>query len=222
TIPDYYGIIDGPTGKFIRGPYFPPSIFNQPSQGLYTLTAILETGEEYPTVCLVGGHYFQGALSLQGRRKWYKIPLVGENRFAAEGFMRTQDGSWLLGVGRQNGNFGCINVDDGSTRWEEDIQASCAETCALDVDGDGRYEFVLATSHGELIALGDDNGQPREVWRAHLPAGTGLSSYPAARFATIAADVNADGKSEIIVPLYDGYVYILGKTRTCVDNAFVY
>ncbi|MFH1741853.1 MAG: VCBS repeat-containing protein, partial [bacterium] len=31
TIPDYYCIIDGPTGKFIRGPYFPPSIFNQPS-----------------------------------------------------------------------------------------------------------------------------------------------------------------------------------------------
>jgi len=222
TIPDYYGIISGQNGKFLRGPSFPPTIFNQPSQGLYTLTAILEEASGDPTVCLVGGHYFQGAMSITARRKWYKLPVVGESRYAAEGFLRTENGEWLLGVGRQNGNFGCINVADGTLRWEFNAQASIAETCTMDVDGDGRFEFILATSHSRLIALGDDSGSPRIVWEADLPAGAGYASYPAAQFAPIAADMNADGKSEIVVPCYDGYVYVFGKSGAFVENSVRY
>ncbi len=213
-------MINGTNGRFLKSPAFPPTIFRQPSQGLYTLTAVLEEEQETdPTVCLVGGHYFQGAMSIRARPYWYKLPVVGENRFAAESFLRTQDGAWLLGVGRQNGKFGCIDVATGTLRWEVDLLASCAEACALDVDGDGRLEFVLATSHSQLIALGDENGQPREVWRTDLPSGAGMSTYPAAIASTIAADVNADGRSEIIVPLHDGYVYVLGVPHSAVEDA---
>lgn len=219
TIPDYYCVINGTSGRFLKAPAFPPTIFRQASQGLYTLPAVLEERETVPTVCLVGGHYFQGAMSIKTRPYWYKLPVVGENRFAAESFLRTEDGTWLLGVGRQNGKFGCIDVATGALRWEVDLFASCAEACALDVDGDGRLEFVLATSHSQLIALGDDNGQPREVWRRDLPSGAGVSTYPAAIASVIAADVNADGMSEIIVPLHDGYVYILGVPHSDVEDA---
>ncbi len=222
TIPDYYGIISGQNGRFLCGPSFPPDIFHQSSQGLYTLTAILEEATGDPTVCLVGGHYFQGAMSIAARRKWYKLPVVGESRYAAEGFLRTEHGEWLLGVGRQNGYFGCINVADGTSRWEYNAHASIAETCTMDVDGDGRLEFILATSHGGLIALGDDNGCPHVVWMADLPAGAGYASYPAAQFSPIAADMNADGKSEIIVPCHDGYVYVLGKSGEYVESSVRY
>ena len=41
TCPDYYTVASGVDGKPLIGPLYPPKIFSQPSQGLYTLPAIL-------------------------------------------------------------------------------------------------------------------------------------------------------------------------------------
>src|ERR1039458_3858702 len=41
TCPDYYCVASGPTGEPLVGPALPRDIFKQPSQGLYTLPAIL-------------------------------------------------------------------------------------------------------------------------------------------------------------------------------------
>ena len=214
TNPDQYCVCDGPTGEFLVGPSSPTKIFQQPSMGLYTMPAILEAETDNPTVCLIAGHYFQAAMGLSETPLWYQAPLAGDNRSGPEGFLKTRDGSWLMGFGRQNGRFACLNALDGTVRWEVDLQASCSEVCTLDVDGDGRQEFVVGTSHHRLYAIGDDDGQPREVWQVELPAGAGLRglTYPAGTAAPIAADMNQDGKSEILVPLNDGYVYVLGRT----------
>jgi hypothetical protein len=199
TNPDYYCVADGPTGEPLLGPIHPPNIFNQPSQGLYTLPAILAGDEGDPTVCLVAGHYFQGALSLRADPNWYKLPPAGEARCAEEGFMRLPDGTWLMGFGRQNGSFACVNVSDGSLRWELPVAASCTDVVTCDIDGDGRQEFVFGTSHGALYAIRDGGDHPEIVWQAELSAGSG---------SPIAADMNADGLSDIVVPSVDGYVNV--------------
>ena len=202
TNPDYYCIASGPTGELLLGPLFPPHIFSQPSQGLYTYPAILTHGKGDPIVCLVAGHYFQGVMSIHAESRWYAVPVAGESRCAREGFLQLEDGAWLMGFGRQNGRFACVNIADGSVRWELPLEASSSDVAACDIDGDGRAEFVFGTSHGKLYAVGDADGTPRVPWT--MPHHTGLG-------APMLADVNADGASEIIVTSADGYVNILGS-----------
>jgi outer membrane protein assembly factor BamB len=199
TNPDYYCVADGPTGEPLLGPLHPPQIFDQPSQGLYTLPAILSQAAGDPVVSLVAGHYFQGALSLRAKPMWYELPPAGQARCAEEGFMVLPDGTWLMGFGRQNGNFACINVSDGSVRWELPVEASCTDVATCDIDGDGRQEFIFGTSHGALYAVRDGGDHPEVLWQAPLSAGAG---------SPIVADVNSDARSDIIVPTVDGYVNV--------------
>lgn len=169
------------------------------------MPAILDRSSGGSVVCLVAGHYFQAAMSLQAEPMWYKLPPAGEARCAEEGFMRLPDGSWLMGFGRQKGNFACLNVSDGSVRWELPVEASCTDVATCDIDGDGQPEFIFGTSHGTLYAVRDGGGRPVVVWQVALSAGAG---------APIAADVNADGLSDIIVPTNDGYVNLYVSTKS--------
>src|SRR5262249_31271034 len=111
--------------------------------------------------------------------------------------IKLQDGTWLMGFGRQNGNFACVNVNDGRIRWELPVEASCSDAVACDIDGDGQQEFVFGTSHGALYAVGDATDKPRVVWKTQLSGAAG---------APIVADVTGDGKADIIVPTADGNV----------------
>jgi outer membrane protein assembly factor BamB len=200
TCPDYYCIASGPTGEPLIGPLFPPKIFNQPSQGLYTLPAILPNKKGEPTICLVDGHYFQAAMSAHAAPKWFKLPLVGEARAGAEGFLRTPEGRWLMGYGRQDGRFVCLDVETGKIRWEFDLDASASAVSACDIDGDGKPEFVFGTSHGDLYALADAGKRGRVVWKTRLPASVGMP---------ILADVDNDGATEILVGLGNGTLCLL-------------
>ena len=203
TNPDYYCVASGLTGDLLIGPLFPPDVFSQPSQGLYTLPAILERPEGIPTVALVAGHYFQGAMSLRAKPNWYALPPAGEARCAEEGFVRTEEGSWLLGFGRQDGTFACKNISDGSLRWTLPVEASCSNTIGCDVDGDGATEFVFGTSHGHLYAVGDGGRGPRVLWKVEV--GPGIAN-------PIAADVDGDGASEIVAAARDGRILVFDSS----------
>lgn len=201
TNPDYYCVASGATGEFLLGPLFPPDIFHQPSQGLYTLPAILDMEEGDPMVCLAAGHYFQAAMSLRARPYWHALPPTGQNRCAQEGFLRLPEGRWAMGFGRQNGNFACLNVADGTVRWELPVEATCSDVTVCDVDGDGRMEFLFGTSHGFLYAVQDAGNHGKILWEVRGDAAWG---------APIPADVNGDGVSELMVSSTDGYVFVLG------------
>ncbi|MEO6436199.1 MAG: FG-GAP-like repeat-containing protein [Tepidisphaeraceae bacterium] len=198
TAPDFYCVASGVDGKLLVGPTSPQTIFQQPSQGLYTLPAILPSPAGEPVVALVAGHYFQAAMSISGKPMWHQLPPVGEARTAAEGFARTRDGAWLMGFGRQNGKFACLNISDGSLRWELDVQARTTDAISCDIDADGAADFVFATSHAKLYAIADGGSSPRVLWTVDLPA-------PAAG-SPIAADLTGDGTSEVIVATADGRV----------------
>jgi outer membrane protein assembly factor BamB len=200
TIPDYYVVVSGPDGGTLIGPDWPPKIFSQPSLGLYTLPAVLESTKGDPTVCLVNGHYFQAAMTLHAQPKWYRLPETGEAPAGAEGFLRLPDGTWLMGYGRQDGRFVCVDTETGKTRWELPLAASASEVASADIDGDDRPEFLFGTSHGELYAVGDDGRKPRVLWKAHFPASVG---------APVIADVDGDGACEILVGMGDGNLCVL-------------
>ncbi|HRK36226.1 MAG TPA: VCBS repeat-containing protein, partial [Candidatus Hydrogenedentes bacterium] len=94
-------------------------------------------------------------------------------------------------------NFACINVANGTVRWEIPVAATCSDVVSCDIDGDGRQEFVFGTSHAALYAVGDEGGKPRVAWQAQL---SGASGTP------LLADLTGDGRTDIAVPTADGYI----------------
>jgi len=197
TCPDYYCVASGATGEPLVGPAFPPNIFKQPSQGLYTLPAVLARSSGEPTICLVDGHYFIAAMTAHAAPKWHHLPTVGQARAGAEGFLQTRDGQWRIGFGRQDGDFVCLDAETGRECWRYPVHATVSAVSAGDINGDGITEFVFGTSHGELCALAERRGRPHLVWRVQLPAAVG---------APVIADVDNDGASEILVGLGDGRI----------------
>ncbi len=199
TNPDYYCVAEARTGESLLGPLYPPEIFKQPSQGLYTCPVLLEQPGGDPMVALVSGHYFQGAMSLRAAPVWYKLPVPGEARCNREAFLRNAQGQWLMGHGREDGQFACVSLADGQTRWLYPAQATCSDPVAGDVDGDGQHEFVFGTSHGQVVALGDDPAGPRVVWT--LDTGAAVET-------PILADLDADGSVELICSTADGWIRV--------------
>jgi len=203
TNPDYYCVASGRTGDLIVGPFIPQKIFNQPSQGLYTLPAILE-GPERPLVVLCDGHYFLAAVGLRAEPLWYQLPEVGNARSGAEGFMRLPDGAWVIGFGRQNGSFACLDAATGGLRWDLPIDASAGDVVACDINGDGADEFVFGDSHGYLWAVGDRGGKASVLWRIALGASSG---------SPVIADLDGDGLPEILLPTGDGSLTVVGTRQ---------
>lgn len=202
TCPDYYCALDGATGETLIEPVWPPDIFAQRSPGLYTMTVLLEREGQEPLVCLSGGHYFLAVMTLHAEPLWHHIPSQGEARYGREGFLPLPSGEWLIGVPQCDGRFVCRNVSDGSVRWEIDLAAAGYDVATGDVDGDGRFEFVFGTSHGDLYAIGDAEGQPRPLWRKRFDCAVG---------PPILADLDGDGLSEIAAVTAAGEVLVLGK-----------
>jgi hypothetical protein len=187
--------------------------------GLYTMPVVLDQPTGEPTDCLVGGHYFQGVMSLSAAPRWYATPPTGEARCSREGFVRRPDGTWLMGFGRQNGRFACVEAATGARRWELDLGASCTDVAACDIDGNGAGEFVFGTSHGALYAVADGGNEGRVVWRTDLGAPARLVGYyadysDASAGRPIIADLTGDGLTEIIIQTADGRIHVLGNPGT--------
>lgn len=200
TNPDYYCAASGRTGDLIVGPIIPQKIFDQPSQGLYTLPAILE-GDERTLVALCAGHYFLGMMGPRAEPYWYQLPDIGSARSGAEGFLRLPGGEWwLIGFGRENGGFACLDAATGRVRWELPLDASAGDVVACDINGDGMEEFILGDSHGHLWAVADRGDGAAVVWKAALQASAG---------SPVIADLDGDGALEIIVPTGDGNLTVL-------------
>jgi hypothetical protein len=117
------------------------------------------------------------------------------------------DNTWDVGMLAKDGAFYSTDVATGKTRWTFHTQVESsypARVASGDLDGDGRDNFLVGLAKGQLLALDEQRGRPVVLWRAALGA---------AIHDTVIADLDGDGKAEIIVETDDGRIRVFGHTR---------
>ena len=163
---------------------------------------------------------------------WRTEPNDGATGFPAIGDI-DGDGRLEIGLPGFQDGFRCLDAATGEVRWTVPSQDSGASNCvAVDINGDGLEEFLyangchlLAVAQPSLSRTGvylslsrvgvyPHEGQIRErqrpnlegtiVWELAMPA-------PVRNLAV--ADVDGDGKAEILAGGSDGVLYCVGETN---------
>jgi outer membrane protein assembly factor BamB len=123
-----------------------------------------------------------------------------------------------------HGEFGgyviCLNGENGSEAWEIAVDTdSWIQTAPaiLDVDDDGQLDFVVAnwnfdTAHRVFAYKGDDQTL---LWESHMPDDY---MYHGVSFA----DIDNDGKEELAIGSYDGYLYVLNAEDGSLHWSFAF
>jgi outer membrane protein assembly factor BamB len=119
---------------------------------------------------------------------------------------------WIIGFGSRSGVLEARRGEDGTLLWQARYwngradpaapAAALSSIAAVDIDGDGRIEFVFGGFDGFLYAVRASSGAV--LWSLDLGAPVG---------DPVVADIDGDGASEILVPAADGYLYAIGPKR---------
>lgn len=125
---------------------------------------------------------------------------------------------------------GAGNIDPDLAR-----DGTIASPAVADMDGDGKPEIVVTTYEGTIYVVGSD-GQAKPGWPVELPAVPSCPLDPGvpkpagdcmdeqhilARGAfgsPVLADMNGDGKLDVIQAAFDGHVYVFQPDGTPVDG----
>jgi outer membrane protein assembly factor BamB len=171
----------------------------------------LEGESKPPGIVWVGGMYSVVVESPVGSQRWWRpfrpfgqqavADVDGDGCYEIGGVTAGQLYNWpqFYAVDGPNRDFVCYDALRGNIKWIEKLDSTGGGVLAVDVDGDGQKEFVVATSDGRLIALrGDKYAEKRRLWE--LP-------FPAALGPPIACDADGDGEMEILVGCADGNIY---------------
>lgn len=97
--------------------------------------------------------------------------------------------------------FQCHDLATGRLKWSLPLGTTSTGVVTVDVDGDGRHEFLLGTADGRLIALSSASAEAgRILWEVALPATAGVP---------VVCDADGDGALDILVSCADGKLYCL-------------
>jgi len=115
------------------------------------------------------------------------------------------DGLPEVVLGTFHGHVFCLNGEDGSIEWHTELgEESYIQSGpnVLDLDGDGRLDVVVAQWAGdyEIHALRGHDGSA--LWHSEAPTD---HMYHGGAFA----DIDEDGRPEVVIGCYDGAVRLL-------------
>lgn len=107
-------------------------------------------------------------------------------------------------LGTFYGNVFCLNGEDGSIRWQKNLGSNSyiqTDPAVLDVNDDGQLDVVVAQWAGDcrVYTLWGNNGST--LWYSDVPSDY---MYHGCSFA----DLDEDGKPELIIGSYDAHVYV--------------
>lgn len=194
--PDEYYAASGKTGQLLFGKWvgdiFPGGWLGY---GVPIIGPFLEDGKT--GVMWTQGGYRRGMMTLQGDRLWTFDYMDGYGGMPAIGDFNG-DGK-LEGISNQKGKTTCYDMATGAIRWTSGDFIGTDGVCC-DINGDGRDEAIFGSGNN-LLALNEIDGKPNLVWSLPLKANLGPAAI---------ADVDEDGKAEIVVMTRDGMLNVIG------------
>jgi hypothetical protein len=134
--------------------------------------------------------------------RWWHVASFGDVLYRMPGIGDLDgDGKLELGQGHADGTFRIYDYGTGFLRQSIELNAIATDTLTLDFNSDGRMEFVIGTSDGQLLTIGLD-GEKFGIL-AEYYAGAAMGS-------PVAADLDGDGTSEVFVVSADGSLLCFG------------
>jgi outer membrane protein assembly factor BamB len=204
--PDFYCVANGRTGELLVGPVnLAPLTKCWPA---YASPAVLTTLMEPPLIYLGGAYSSRVTISVDGNRSLWSEYLPTDRWPLAIGSYRFTEGllppagrrPWRAAQVEADGALVCFEVASGKHLWKMSLPTAPSGIISGDITGRGQPEFLFGGDDGNLYLVRDAGNHGQVVWRKQFNAPVGTP---------ILADVNADGKSEIVVSVADGFVYVL-------------
>lgn len=198
--------IEGDTGELGSPQVFMPSKDCFGQWVAYSVPVPVDfTGDGRPEIYLNSGSYARGArasMTLEGKPFWATFT---QNETGSAGLQALADvnGDVIPDVGCDglDKHILCLNGRDGSTLWQVDTTYPCTSNLAAgDVDGDGEPEFLFVDGT-DLKALKGRSGAL--AWSLPVAGGG----------PPVLADVDSDGKLEILLVSADGHLKVIDQKR---------
>ncbi len=198
--PDIHYVLDGRTGKPVALTSFPHQEIG--GWSAYAFPVLYDFNGDGVLEALSGSCTYTLALwAMEGKLLWHTPYLDGTSRQVG---VRQHDGQVEIGCGAYRGGFRCYAAKDGTLLWSFQPKGNVTtDVVTCDIDGDGEEEFLFGASE-TFYALGSDGKAPRVEWQMDLPK---------TFFSPICADVDGDGKSEVVAICADGNLYCIGEGR---------
>ncbi|KAL0491966.1 outer membrane protein assembly factor BamB [Acrasis kona] len=108
-----------------------------------------------------------------------------------------------------NSNLACFD-EKGNAIWERRLSGSTSTAPTVgDVNNDGILDLIIGTNSGAIFAVSGSDGKDIE----HFPIKTGHSIHSQATLLKM-----DQGMMTIIVPSFDGFVYMIDGPTGCIDK----